>query len=292
MPDSNELKPRLHDLGGGFMVRRLLPAAQRRSVGPFIFFDHFGPVTIPAGRAQDVLPHPHIGLSTVTYLFEGAMMHRDSLGTVQKIEPGALNWMTAGSGIVHSERTPPEMLQTPRRMHGLQLWAALPLASEEVAPSFTHTAAADLPKISMGGTAVRVLLGSAWGVASPVATLTPTVYLDIELAANTPLTIPPLAPELALYAVDQDFQIGDRIIAAQTLVTLEAGVAVTIRSENTARIVLIGGEPVGPRFMWWNFVSSSRERIQQAAEDWTAQRMGSIAGESEWIPLPEKGFRA
>ncbi len=195
------------DLGGGFRVRRLLPSAKRQSIGPFLFFDHFGPVTEQPGSNHDVRPHPHIGLATVTYLFEGAMMHRDSVGSVQRIEPGAINWMTAGRGIVHSERRPDDLRQTAYVNHGLQLWAALPRAHEEAEPSFTHTPAAAIPELAVGDAQVRVLIGQAFGRASPVATFAPTLYLDVKLAAGGTLELPPLAQEMALYPVDGELRV-------------------------------------------------------------------------------------
>lgn len=281
------------DLGGGFLVRRLLPAVQRQSVGPFIFFDHFGPVTVEPGASHDVRPHPHIGLATVTYLFEGAMMHRDSVGSVQRIEPGAINWMTAGRGIVHSERAPEDLRGKAYVNHGLQLWAALPLAYEEGAPGFSHTPASAIPVVSVGGADVRVLIGEAFGATSPVRTFSKTIYLDIQLAANAMLQLPALAEELALYAVEGDVTVDGEPLAAGTLATLAAGAGVTISSGAPARLVVIGGEPLdAPRFIWWNFVSSQKARIVQASADWEAQAMGHVGGETEFIPLPERKFAA
>jgi redox-sensitive bicupin YhaK (pirin superfamily) len=291
MPDIITLKPHGRDLGNGFMVQRLLPAAQRQSVGPFLFFDHFGPMDVSAEAKQDVRPHPHIGLATVTYLFEGAIMHRDSIGSVQRIEPGAINWMTAGKGIVHSERTPPDLVGRPRRAHGLQLWTALPRAREEDKPSFTHTPAAALPLITVGGARIRVLIGRAFGAGSPVATLAQTLYLDIELPANTELFIPPLAPERGLYSVAGGFRVEGSAFAPQTMAVLETGATVRVAADAPARLVLVGGEPLDAhRFIWWNFVSSRRERIAEAADLWERQQMPRIAGETEWIPLPEQRF--
>ncbi|CAN5557940.1 pirin family protein [soil metagenome] len=277
------------DLGGGFMVSRLLPAAARQSVGPFVFFDHFGPFTVQADAHHDVRPHPHIGLATVTYLFEGAMLHRDSLGSVQRIEPGAINWMTAGRGIVHSERAPDDLRGTVYPQHGLQLWAALPKAYEEVAPDFVHTPAKDIPVVSLGASEVRVLIGEAFGHASPVRTFSKTVYLDIALAAGERVDLPPLADELALYLVEGDLEVDGEIVAARTLALLTPGATAQIRAEAAARFVAIGGDRLdGHRFIWWNFVSSRKERIVQAGDDWTAQRMGQVTGDAEFIPLPER----
>jgi hypothetical protein len=281
------ITPREHDLGGGFVVRRALPSAAQRTVGPFVFFDHMGPVTETPGNAHDVRPHPHIGLATVTYLFEGAMMHRDSLGHTQRIEPGAINWMTAGCGIVHSERKPEDLLDTSYRLHGLQLWAALPQAQEECPPAFFHTPADALPCLDIDGASVRVLIGSAWGHSSPVRTFSPTLYLDISLPAGTAVMLPDDMPQRALYAVDGDVLLDDARLPLRTLACLGSGGVV--RAGRDSRLVLIGGAPLdGPRAMWWNFVSSRRERIEQAKEDWREQRMGQINGETEWIPLPER----
>lgn len=278
------------DLGGGFLVRRLLPAAARRSVGPFIFFDHFGPSLEAPGVNHDVRPHPHIGLATVTYLFEGAMMHRDSIGSVQLIEPGAINWMTAGRGVVHSERRPESLREQVFVNHGLQLWAALPREFEEVEPSFEHTSALAIPQLQLGQATVRVLVGAAFGQRSPVHALTPTLYLDVQLPAGGELNLPTLAPEMAVYSVQGGLQVDGHAVAAQTMAVLEA-TAVRLSATEPTRLVVIGGAALdAPRPMWWNFVSTRKERIVQAAADWQAQRMGSVPGETEFIPLPEKRF--
>jgi redox-sensitive bicupin YhaK (pirin superfamily) len=283
------LSPHEKDLDGGFKVRRLLPAAQRQSVGPFIFFDHFGPVTAQPEDNHDVRPHPHIGLSTVTYLFEGAMMHRDSLGTVQRIEPGAINWMTAGRGIVHSERTPEDLRSVTRTSHGLQLWAALPQDKEEIPPAFSHTAAHALPQIQLQGATARVLIGSAFGHTSPVDAPSPTLYVDVAIQPNASIQCDTAYAELAVYAVQGELSVDGQLLAEHTLGVLERSAAPpTITSTQAARFVIIGGESVGKRFIWWNFVSSRKERIEQASADWQAQRMGRIEGETEWIALPER----
>ncbi|MFI5446668.1 pirin family protein [Polaromonas sp. UC242_47] len=292
---SAQLQMRGHDkdLGGGFMVRRLLPSAQRQSIGPFLFFDHFGPVTVLPGAAHDVRPHPHIGLATVSYLFEGAIMHRDSVGSVQRIEPGAINWMTAGRGIVHSERGPEDLRGTAYVNHGLQLWAALPQAFEEVAPEFSHTPAEAIPVVTLGGAEVRVLIGEAFGQTSPVKTFSKTIYLDVKLAAGATLALPALADELAVYAVDGDLTLDGEPVAAHTLATLTPGVVTQIGGSGPTRWVVIGGDALdGHRFIWWNFVSSRKERIVQASDDWAAQAMGQVEGDTEWIPLPERKFVA
>ncbi|MES2960675.1 MAG: pirin family protein [Pseudomonadota bacterium] len=286
------LQPHEKDLGGGFLVRRLLPAAARRAVGPFVFFDHFGPIEARPEENHDVRPHPHIGLATVTYLFEGAMLHRDSTGIVQRIEPGAINWMTAGRGIVHSERTPDDLRGRTRRSHGLQLWAALPEADEASAPSFSHTPAGAIPAFQVGGAAVRLLIGTAFGQASPVPTHSPTLYLDLSLAVGESLELPgDLARERALYAVDGGFALDGAAVAAQTMAVLPEGLGVTLSATQAVRVVLIGGEPLGARFMWWNFVASRKEAITEAAQAWAVQpndRFAQVPGEREFIPLPER----
>lgn len=280
------------DLGGGFLVRRLLPAAARRSVGPFIFFDHFGPSREEPGVNHDVRPHPHIGLATVTYLFEGAMLHQDSIGSHQLIEPGAINWMTAGRGIVHSERRPESLRDTTYVNHGLQLWVALPREAEEAEPSFEHTPAAAIPELQLGGAMVRVLVGEAFGQRSPVHTLAPTLYLDIQLPAGGRFELPPLAPEMALYVVQGELLLDEHAVPTQQMVVLGSE-SVSLSASAVTRVVVIGGAPLdGPRHIWWNFVSSRRERIAQAADDWQAQRLGQVPGESEFIPLPETRFLA
>jgi hypothetical protein len=279
------LMPHDKDLGGGFVVRRLLPAAVQRAVGPFVFFDHFGPVQAGPDDDHDVRPHPHIGLATVSYLFEGALLHRDSSGVVQRIEPGAINWMTAGRGIVHSERTPDDQRGRARRSHGLQLWCALPEADEEIAPSFTHTPAEAIPKVEAGGASVAVLVGSAFGARSPVQPRSPTLYLDLALRPGAAVTLPP-ATERAVYGVDEPFLLDGEAVPARQMVVLAPAEAPTLGADRAARVVLIGGDPLGPRFMWWNFVSSRKERIAQAQDDWRAQRFAAVPGETDFIPLP------
>jgi redox-sensitive bicupin YhaK (pirin superfamily) len=288
MPIDVLLSPHAKDLGGGFSVRRLLPTSRRQAVGPFVFFDHFGPIVARPEDNHDVRPHPHIGLATVTYLFEGAMLHRDSLGSVQRIEPGAINWMTAGRGIVHSERRPPDLHDVPHTLHGLQLWAALPAAVEEIEPSFVHTPSATIPAWSQPGLARRLMIGEAFGRRSPVATDAPTLYLDVDAEPDVQFEFPQGADghEHAVYSVDQPLRIDGTEVPAHTLAVLAPGAA-TIVAPQGARYVVIGGAPLdGPRFLWWNFVSSSKERIERAKEDWTADRMGTIPGEHERIPLP------
>jgi redox-sensitive bicupin YhaK (pirin superfamily) len=289
MSIANMLKGHEKDLGGGFMVRRYLPAAIKQAVGPFIFFDHFGPVDVKPEDNHDVRPHPHIGLATVTYLFEGAIDHRDSIGSFQRIEPGAINWMTAGSGIVHSERTPKDLVGVPHRTHGLQLWAALPKAHEEDEPNFTHTPSSAIPELDVDGAKVRVLIGSAFGHTSPVRTYMQTLYLDITLRAGQELALASLPQEAALYPISGEVEIDGRALPLHTMALLDTATAQRVKANNAAQFVVIGGEPLdGHRFMMWNFVSSSKERLQQAAEDWDAQRFAHVPGETEWIPLPKK----
>ena len=279
------------DLGGGFKVRRLLPSAQRQAVGPFIFFDHFGPVQVEPGHSHDVRPHPHIGLATVTYLFDGAIMHRDSLGSAQRIEPGAINWMTAGRGIVHSERAPDDLKARVYTIHGIQLWAALPAEHEEVAPQFVHTPASAIPVLKLDHAEVRVLIGTAFGCTSPVRSFAPAVYLDVLLEAGAVFDLPLLAAELAVYAIDDSFEVDGEAVAAHTLVLLGGKVPVRITATRRVRLMVLGGDALdGRRLMWWNFVSSRRDRIVQASQDWLAQTMGQVAGDTEFIPLPERRF--
>lgn len=277
------------DLGGGFTVRRLLPQARQRSVGPFVFFDHFGPVTVAPGERHDVRPHPHIGLATVTYLFDGAIHHRDSLGSGQQISPGAINWMTAGRGIVHSERRPDALENTTLTNHGLQLWVALPKELEECEPAFEHTAADAIPSFSRGGHAVRVLVGEAFGARSPVKAFSNIVYLDVTLAPGETFELPALAQELGVYPIDGDVAIDGAAVPKHELAVIAPGQGATLTAERPTRIAVVGGDALdGPRFLWWNFVSSRRERIVQAADDWRNRRFAAIPGDdSEFIPLPE-----
>jgi redox-sensitive bicupin YhaK (pirin superfamily) len=286
-PPTLTLKAHSKDLGGGFTVRRLLPAAQRQAVGPFLFFDHFGPITAQPEDNHDVRPHPHIGLATVTYLFEGAMQHHDSTGAQQRIEPGAINWMSAGRGIVHSERTPADLRGQARRSHGLQLWAALPVVDEEMAPSFSHTPAESIPQLELGGAQVRVLIGSAFGVSSPVAVRSETLYLDMSFEAGDAFPLPP-ATERAVYVVDGAVELDGVALAAHTMTVVPAGEEPLLSASSKARAVLVGGEPLGQRFLWWNFVSSRNDRLVQAADDWAAGRFPSLPGETDFIPLPDK----
>lgn len=287
------LKSHEKDLGGGFIVRRLLPSAVKQAVGPFIFFDHFGPIDVAPDANHDVRPHPHIGLATVTYLFEGAIDHRDSIGSYQRIEPGAINWMTAGRGIVHSERTPHDLAGQPHRTHGLQLWAALPKAHEEDEPSFTHTPQADIPVVALDGAVVKVLIGAAFGQTSPVRTYMQTLYLDVALQAGRELRLEGLPTEAAIYPISGEVLLDGVALVPHTMALIEAGaVPVVTAGSGPVQCVVIGGEPLdGHRYLFWNFVSSSKERLSQAADDWSAQRMGQVPGETEFIPLPKAPLR-
>ena len=269
------------------MVRRSLPALDQRSVGPFVFFDHFGPIEVRPENNFDVRPHPHIGLATVTYLFDGAMVHRDSLINTQRIEPGAINWMTAGRGIVHSERRPEDLRARVHTLHGLQLWAALPGKDEEVEPAFIHTPANLIPTWHGDGVSARVLIGRAFGLNSPVATYSETLYLDILASPGATLTLPPMNGECAIYSVDNRVIIDGLSVESGTLAIVSASVPTKLSCPDGAHFIVIGGEPLdGQRHIWWNFVSSRKERIEQAKADWMARRMGDILGETEWIPLP------
>jgi redox-sensitive bicupin YhaK (pirin superfamily) len=282
------IEARSRDLGG-FVVGRVLPSAARRLVGPFIFVDHMGPADLAPGRGLDVRPHPHIGLATVTYLFEGEIIHRDSLGSHQPIRPGAINWMTAGRGIVHSERTGPEPRRAGSRVHGLQLWVALPLAHEETEPEFHHHPAETLPSLELGGTRIRVLAGSAFGKMSPVKTFSPLFYADVAIPAGCELPVPSEHEERAAYIVDGVVTCeGERGERGRMLV-FGKGAEVALRAMTDARIALIGGAPIdAERHIWWNFVSSSEARIEHAKRDWKEGRFPKVPGdETEFIPLPE-----
>ena len=278
------IAPHSQDLGG-FTARRLLPNDSHPMVGPFIFFDHLGPAEFEPGQGVDVRPHPHINLATVTYLFEGALLHRDSLGNEQTIYPGAVNWMTAGRGIVHSERSPVDRSQ-PTTLHAIQTWVALPDVTEEIAPSFVHYPAESLPTWTESGATVTIIAGQVKGQTSPVQTLSPILYINVELAAGGEFTLSADYSERALYSVTPGLTVNDAAIAAQRLVILPSSEEITIAAAVPARCVIVGGEPVGPRFKWWNFVSSRPERIEQAKQDWQAGRFDPVPDETEFIPLP------
>lgn len=281
------IEPRTRDLGD-FTVRRALPDKRRQRVGPFIFFDHMGPADFPPGTGINVRAHPHIGLATITYLFEGEILHRDSLGYVQPIRPGAVNWMTAGRGIVHSEKVTDEVRASGQRLHGLQTWVALPTAAEEIEPSFEHYPASDIPCADAGGATVRVVLGSAFGVASPVRTQSETLYVDVILEPGQSVEIPD-AEELAVYVVEGTVAVGQQFVEAGVLAVLERRARDTVTAESAARIMFAGGDALdGERHIWWNFVSSSPERIEQAKQDWREQLFDSVPGEDDFIPLPDR----
>jgi redox-sensitive bicupin YhaK (pirin superfamily) len=293
-PVSVVLEPRERDLGDGFHVRRVLPSGKRRAVGPFVFFDHFGPVTLLQGHGLDVRPHPHINLATVTYLFEGEIDHRDSLGSFQTIRPGDINWMTAGRGIVHSERTPASLRAHGSRVHGLQLWVGLPREHEEAPPAFHHYGGETLPVVRAPGAVVRVLAGEAFGARSPVATLSRLVYIDVRLDAGASVDLPGALGDRAAYVIEGDVACGGRSFGPARMLVLAPGDA-RLSSERGARFVVVGGDPFPePRHLWWNFASSSEVRIDEAKRDWL-ERRGQPGGpfplvpgdEAEFIPIPE-----
>lgn len=280
--------PRVRDLGEGFQVRRALPSQECRSVGPFVFFDHMGPVRLAPGHGLDVRPHPHIGLATVTYLFEGEILHRDSLGNVQPIRPGEVNWMIAGRGIAHSERTAPQLRAAGPALNGIQVWVGLPREDEECEPAFAHHEA--LPVMEDNGVTVRVVLGDLLGMSSPVAILSPTFYADVSLTAGRRMVLPSEPDERALYVVDGIVEFAGRTHREGEMLVFEAGVEVKVASHLGARFVIFGGAPLeGPRFVWWNFVSSREDRIREAAADWKSGRFAPVPGETEFIALPDRG---
>jgi redox-sensitive bicupin YhaK (pirin superfamily) len=287
-PVEHILKSHVRDIGG-FSVRRVLPALPKQMVGPFIFFDHMGPAALAPGDGLDVRPHPHIGLATVTYLFDGEILHRDSVGSVQPISPGDVNWMTAGRGIVHSERTPPHLRSAGGRVHGIQTWVALPRAHEEAAPAFAHHPAAALPVVELPGATVRVIAGTALGARSPVEVFSGTLYASADLAAGASLVVPREHEERAVYLVDGRASVAGVALEAGQMAVLAPGSDVEIRAGASATVMLVGGAKMdGTRLIWWNFVSSSRERIEQAKSDWREDRFPPVPGETERIPLPAK----
>jgi redox-sensitive bicupin YhaK (pirin superfamily) len=280
--------PRVRDLGDGFSVRRALPHGKRQMVGPFIFFDQMGPVQLIAGQGLDVRPHPHIGLATVTYLFDGRVMHRDSEGNALEITPGAMNLMTAGRGIAHSERSPASARQGPEGMFGIQSWIALPQAHEETEPSFQHFDAASLPLIEDGGVKARVIAGSAFGRTSPVGMLSEWLYAEVVLAAGASAPLDPDQEERAIYVAEGEVDIAGDTFEAPRLLVFRPGDRITVRALRRARLMFLGGAALeGPRYIWWNFVSSRKERIEQAKEDWKTGRFAPVPNETEFIPLPE-----
>lgn len=283
------IEGRRRELIKDFSVRRVLPSARRRMVGAFVFLDEMGPEVLGAGRGLDVAPHPHIGLATVTYLFKGELLHRDSLGTRQLITPGAVNWMTAGSGIAHSERTPAEARSVSQELFGIQSWVALPLEHEETSPSFSHHEESALPVVEAEGASVRLIAGALYGERSPVRTFSELFYADVSLRAHARLSIPSEHEERAAFIVEgaAEFSPQGGTFQAGQLVVFKPKAEIVVKAGAAdARLILLGGEPVGARHIWWNFISSSRERIEQAKEDWKAQRFAPVPEETERIPLP------
>jgi redox-sensitive bicupin YhaK (pirin superfamily) len=273
---------------GEFTVRRALPDHRRQRVGPFIFFDHMGPAEFLPGTGVNVRSHPHIGLATITYLFEGEILHRDSLGYVQAIRPGEVNWMTAGKGIVHSEKVSAELLASGQRLHGLQVWVALPLRHEETEPRFEHYSAEAIPSLSRDGVGIRVVIGNAYGECSPVQTASDTLYIEAIFSPGASLDLP-VTEELAVYVVDGSIELGGHSVTAGILAVLVDGATATIKSAGDAHVMICGGATLeGERILWWNFVSSSRERLDQAKRDWRDGKFGEVPGETDFIPLPDK----
>jgi redox-sensitive bicupin YhaK (pirin superfamily) len=273
---------------GGFFVRRALPTAARKLVGPFIFYDHLCRVDFPPGQGLDVRPHPHIALATVTYLFEGSFLHRDSLGFVQPIRPGDVNWMIAGRGIAHSERTSPETRASGGPLHGIQCWVALPLEHEEAAPSFHHHPSSTIPKLSLPGVELAVVAGTAYGQVSPVPVMSPTLYVHARMAKGASFAVDAEHAERAAYVAEGSVRLGDMEYAAGTLLILPQGAPCELESREEAQVMLLGGAPLaGERHIHWNFVSSSLERIERAKDDWKNGRFGAVIGDDqEFIPLP------
>lgn len=281
--------PRTRDLGDGFEVRRALPHGKRQMVGPFIFFDHFGPVQFVSGQGMDVRPHPHIGLATVTYLFDGSIMHRDSEGNVQEIQPGAMNLMTAGRGIAHSERTPDVQRASGQKMLGLQSWIALPKDREEIAPTFQHYGADSLPSVQDSGFTARVIAGSSFGVTSKVDMVSPWFYAEVSLDEGKTVPLDADHEERAIYVVDGEIEIAGERFEGPRMLIFRPGDRITVRATRPSRMMFLGGTALeGPRYVWWNFVSSSKERIEQAKEDWKSGRFEAVPDETEFIPLPER----
>lgn len=291
MTDKNcialRIQPAAKDLGE-FTVRRSLPDKRRQRIGPFIFFDHMGPAQFPPGSGVNVRSHPHIGLATITYLFEGEILHRDSLGYVQPIRPGEINWMTAGKGIVHSEKVTDSVLASGQQLHGIQTWIALPVEHEEIEPRFEHYKAEAIPALTRDGAEIVVIIGSAFGATSPVVTNSETLYVELKLQAGATLQLP-AAEELGVYVVDGNVAVNDEAIAPLELAVLEDNASATITASSAAHVMLCGGARLeGDRIVWWNLVSSSRERIEQAKRDWNEGRFAMVPGETDFIPLPAK----
>lgn len=281
------IRPKDKDLGG-LSVRRVLPTRERQMVGPWIFFDHMGPARFPAGSGVNVRPHPHINLATVTYLFEGEILHRDSLGSVQPIRPGDINLMVAGKGIVHSERERPEVTAKDHCLHGLQLWLALPEDKEEIEPAFYHYPGSDIPTADVAGVPVRIIMGTAYGATSPVKMHSDTLYVEARLQKGQSLVLPDAA-ERALYVASGSVQAKETVLAEHSMAVFKPESDIEITATEEARIAVIGGEPFAPRFMEWNFISSRNARLEEAKADWKAGRFPLVPGdEKEFIPFPEK----
>ena len=285
---SLKIQPKTRDLGE-FTVRRALPDRRRQRVGPFIFFDHMGPATFPPGAGVNVRSHPHIGLATITFLFDGEILHRDNLGYVQPIQPGAVNWMTAGRGIVHSEKVTDDVLASGQFLHGIQTWVALPTEKEEIEPRFEHYPESKIPALERDGATITVIIGEAFGERSPVQTESETLYLEIKLAAGARIELP-VTEELGVYVVEGEVDMGGEVIGAGTLAVAENDASVALESANGAHVMICGGATLpGDRFIEWNFVSSSVERIEQAKADWVEKRFDEVPGETDFIPLPGTG---
>jgi redox-sensitive bicupin YhaK (pirin superfamily) len=292
-PGSGEtvrILPHTHDLGGGVTVRRVLPSPERRAVGPFVFMDHIGPITLSGTNPIDVRPHPHIGLATVTYLWEGRIEHRDSLGNTQLIEAGAVNWMTAGRGVVHSERSAARDRGREQRMHGLQLWVALPLEHEQDPPSFQHTAARELPQVSVGSGKLRVVAGGAYGERSPVPVLGDLFYVDAQVPRGERLRVPDNYAQRAAYVIDGEMYAGGQPVRRGELTLFASNSKLDLNAAADSHVVLLGGAPLdAPRYLWWNYVASSEARIEEAKRAWIEKRYTMIDGDPEFIPLPVDG---
>jgi redox-sensitive bicupin YhaK (pirin superfamily) len=283
--------PRAAEIGPGFTVRRVLPFKGGRGVGPFVFLDHMGPHAIPAGKASDVFSHPHIGLSTVTYLFDGEIEHRDSLASLQVIRPGDVNWMTAGRGIVHAEKTPPEAKLRDRTLHGLQAWVALPTHEEDREPSFDHHPKETLPLFTRDGVELRLIAGEAFGLKSPVATFSRLFYLHGEMKAGSAFAFDSEGQEAAIYLVGGALKLEGRDYEAPGLLLFRAGAEFSVEAVRDTRFAVLGGEALPEhRTIWWNFVSSSRVKIEEAKRRWEAQEFPKVPGETEWVPLPKPKF--
>lgn len=286
------IQSRERDLGGGFVVRRVLPYAKKRTIGPFVFFDHMGPLPIDQTHTMDVRPHPHIGLATVTYLFAGHGYHRDTLGSKQLIQPGDINWMVAGSGIAHSERTPDDERQAApgNVLHGIQIWVALPRDKEEVAPSFRHYPGSLMPELKISEKSkIKLLVGEYNGVQSPVETLMKTTYIDIHSPEADHINVSIQDPEVGVYLVSGQVTVNGQKLEPGDLLYLNNAHNMNLQTGDHSRVMIIGGEPLPePRHIWWNFVSTSPERIRKAAQDWKEQKFGKIEGETEFIPLPDE----